>query len=404
MLSPCTFRQRWFPPEGLPGRATEAREPLHQAPAEATGAAVRAAPNWSAGASGRRGGRLRCRVVVPGVLPQRRAGPQHGVLPGPRVVADRSSAAVRRSAHRARRRAADASCPPPCRGSVSIQEWWAPGTRYSVASARSAMSCALAKGTTPSFSPCTTMVGNRWRRMAASSGEVPEPMIACSGPEPARSADGPSAPGDRPAGSHEFGGGSRAGSPCASTAAASRWRPPCGRAQARGEDRFVEGRPGGGIEQHGGQHPFRVVGGEVDDHPPAHGVAHEHRLARRAHRGCAGSDRTRSSSAAARQGRGFAVTGGIWGDDQKAQPTQPAQQPQVGAAVEPETVQEHQWDTRSADGHPDRWSPSRVKTRWVRRTRLVGKLGSGARPEGSRSRDRESPRRCGVGTGPAAVR
>ena len=68
---------------------------------------------------------------------------------------------------------------------------------------------------------------------------------------------------------------------------------------------------------------------------------------------------------------------------------QPAQQPQVGAAVEPETVQEHQRDTRSADGHPTSWSPSRVKTRWVRRTRLVSKLGSGARPRGSRSRDRE---------------
>ena len=32
-----------------------------------------------------------------------------------------------------------------------------------------------------------------------------------------------------------------------------------------------------------GSSPLGVVGGEVDDHPPAHGVAHEHRLAHAEH-------------------------------------------------------------------------------------------------------------------------
>jgi hypothetical protein len=50
---------------------------------------------------------------------------------------------------------------------------------------------------------------------------------------------------------------------------------------------------------------------------------------------------------------GVAVPGGIDGDDLETEPGQPAQHPQVCAAAQHKSVQEHQRNTLTTDRNPD---------------------------------------------------
>ena len=118
-------------------------------------------------------------------------------------------------------------------------------------------------------------------------------------------------------------------------------------------DGLVERRARGGVQQDRGQHPFGRDRRQLDDHAPAHGVAHEDGLAHTERIQCAQRqvDPMAQVGRVAGQVRGEAVARRVEGDDQETHSRQPAQQSHVGPPTEGDAMQEDQRNTLAADGH-----------------------------------------------------